>query len=135
MYFYGTMEENYNVLGTKLIPCSLDPLTGFYRDGNCRTGPGDTGTHVVCAVMTEEFLQFTRSRGNDLSTPMPYFNFPGLRPGDSWCLCASRWKEAYREGKAPPAILEATHRKALEILEFEWLLEHKYTPEDTLGNP
>lgn len=119
-----------NVLGSKLIPCSRDPLTGFYRDGLCRTGPGDAGIHVVCAMMTEEFLNFTRSRGNDLSSPMPYFNFPGLKPGDSWCLCARRWKEAYEAGVAPPVILEATHEKVLEILTFEWLLEYKHTVGD-----
>ena len=121
------MESARNVLGSALKACCFKPLTGFYRDGYCRTGPGDTGSHVVCAIMTEEFLKFTRSRGNDLSTPLPYFNFPGLRPGDQWCLCASRWREAYLAGVAPPVILEATHKKALDILEFEWLLEHKFT--------
>lgn len=102
-------------------------MTGFYRDGKCRTGPGDTGSHVVCAIMTSEFLEFTRSRGNDLSTPMPYFNFPGLNPGDRWCLCASRWKEAYKAGVAPPVILEATHEKVLDFVPFEALLEYKHT--------
>ncbi|MBC2838565.1 DUF2237 family protein [Robiginitalea sp. SC105] len=124
------METNRNVLGGELIPCSLEPVTGFYRNGLCSTGPGDSGSHVVCAIMTEEFLRFTKSRGNDLSSPMPYFNFPGLKPGDSWCLCATRWKEAYEEGVAPPVILEATHQKALEFLEFSWLLEYKHTPQD-----
>ena len=124
------MESPRNVLGGALKACCFEPLTGFYRDGYCRTGPGDTGSHVVCAIMTEEFLTFTRSRGNDLSTPLPYFNFPGLRPGDQWCLCASRWREAYRAGVAPPVILEATHKKTLDILEFEWLLEHKFTEEE-----
>ena len=123
------MNTESNILGGRLIPCCYEPLTGFYRDGHCRTGPGDTGTHVVCAIMTEEFLRFTRSRGNDLSTPLPYFNFPGLKPGDRWCLCASRWREAYRQGVAPPVILEATHQKALEMLEFEWLLDHKFSDE------
>ncbi len=116
-----------NVLKGSLQECSCDPMTGFYRDGKCRTGPGDTGSHVVCAIMTKEFLEFTRSRGNDLSTPMPYFNFPGLKPGDRWCLCASRWKEAYRAGVAPPVILEATHEKVLDFLSFEALLECKHT--------
>lgn len=102
-------------------------MTGFYRDGKCRTGPGDTGSHVVCAIMTQEFLDFTRSRGNDLSTPMPYFNFPGLKAGDRWCLCASRWKEAYKAGMAPPVVLEATHEKVLEFVDFAALLEHKHT--------
>ncbi len=123
------MNASRNVLGGSLRACCFEPLTGFYRDGYCRTGPGDSGSHVVCAIMTEDFLGFTRSRGNDLSTPLPYFNFPGLKPGDRWCLCASRWREAYHAGVAPPVILEATHQKALEILEFEWLLEYKYTEE------
>jgi uncharacterized protein (DUF2237 family) len=121
------MGSERNVIGGRLKACCFEPRTGFYRDGLCRTGPEDTGTHVVCAVMTEEFLRFTRSRGNDLSTPLPYFNFPGLKPGDRWCLCASRWREAYKEGVAPPVILEATHEKAIEMLEFEWLLEYKHS--------
>ncbi len=121
------MDKDKNVLGSPLVACCHEPLTGFYRDGSCRTGPDDTGTHVVCAIMTTEFLQFTRTRGNDLSTPMPYYNFPGLKPGDRWCLCASRWREAYEHGFAPPVILEATHEKALEMLKFEWLLEHKHS--------
>ncbi len=123
------MDEDLNVLGGELQSCCAQPLTGFYRDGQCRTGPEDTGTHVVCAIMTEEFLSFTRSKGNDLSTPIPYYNFPGLKSGDRWCLCVSRWRQAYLEGLAPPVVLEATHKKALEIVPFEWLLEHKYTHE------
>lgn len=118
------MEKN--VLGTTLQPCCFSPMTGFYRDGYCRTGLEDRGTHVVCALMTEEFLKYTKAKGNDLSTPLPHYQFPGLRPGDKWCLCASRWKQAYFDGVAPEVILEATHEKALEIVEFEWLLEHKY---------
>ena len=114
-------------MGGELQGCSLDPVTGFYRDGKCRTGPGDTGSHVVCAIMTEEFLQFSAAKGNDLIRPMPYFNFPGLKPGDRWCLCASRWKEAYVGGTAPLVVLEATHEKVLEFVPFEWLLEHKYS--------
>ena len=121
------MDSPKNVLDGPLKACCFEPLTGFYRDGFCRTGPGDSGSHVVCAIMTEDFLRYTRSRGNDLSTPLPYFNFPGLKPGDQWCLCASRWKEAYQAGVAPLVVLEATHKKALEILQFEWLLEHKFT--------
>lgn len=116
-----------NVLKGALESCCRNPVTGFYRDGYCRTGPADSGSHVVCAIMTREFLEFTRSRGNDLSSPMPYFGFPGLRPGDKWCLCASRWREAYHEGVAPPVILEATHEKVLDFVEFEWLLEHKHS--------
>ncbi|MGB5188670.1 DUF2237 family protein [Robiginitalea sp.] len=123
------MEANLNVLGGGLQPCCAEPLTGFYRDGQCRTGPEDTGTHVVCAIMTEEFLSFTRSKGNDLSTPIPYYNFPGLKSGDRWCLCVSRWRQAYLEGLAPPVVLEATHKKALKTVPFQWLLEHKYTHE------
>jgi uncharacterized protein (DUF2237 family) len=91
----------------------MDPMTGFYRDGTCHTGSEDRGAHVVCAEMTEAFLSYTRAQGNDLSTPMPIYQFPGLKPGDRWCLCASRWKEAYDDGVAPPVILAATHEAAL----------------------
>jgi uncharacterized protein (DUF2237 family) len=115
-----------NVLGTALQACCFDPKTGYYRDGFCKTGDEDIGTHVVCAIMTEEFLRFTKLRGNDLSTPIPWYQFPGLNPGDKWCLCASRWKEAYLEGVVPSVILEATHEKALKYVTFEMLLEHKY---------
>ena len=101
-----------NVLGTDLEPCGYDPVTGFYRNGCCDTGADDAGVHVVCAVMTADFLEFSAARGNDLSTPQP--GFPGLRPGDSWCLCASRWQEAFDAGCAPPVRLEATHIAALE---------------------
>ena len=114
-----------NVLGKELIACSTDPLTGFYRDGFCRTGPLDSGRHVVCAIMTEEFLTFTKSMGNDLSTPIPQYDLPGLRPGDAWCLCALRWKEAYDAGVAPRVKLEATHESVLNFLKFEELLEYK----------
>ena len=110
-----------NVLGTKLEDCSTDPMTGYFRDGCCRTDASDRGTHTVCAVMTEEFLEFTRSRGNDLSTPIPQFRFPGLKPGDRWCLCASRWFEAWHAGKAPHVILEATHKKTLDLVPLEIL--------------
>ncbi|MDT0538850.1 DUF2237 domain-containing protein [Croceitalea sp. P059] len=119
--------DDKNVLGTDLKPCCYQPKTGFYRDGFCRTGPEDVGTHVVCAIMTEEFLVYTKAQGNDLSTPIPMYQFPGLKPGDKWCLCASRWKQAYKAGKAPEVDLEATHEKALEIVDFEMLLEHKYS--------
>ena len=118
-----------NVLGTELKACCFEPKTGYYRDGYCKTGAEDTGTHVVCAIMTDEFLRFTRNLGNDLITPLPYFQFPGLKAGDKWCLCVSRWKEAFIEGLAPPVILESTHAKALDYVSFESLLEHKYTPE------
>ena len=114
-----------NVLGSPLQSCCLTPKTGYYRDGFCKTGTDDTGKHVVCAIMTEEFLQFSKSKGNDLTTPKPYFQFPGLKAGDKWCLCVSRWREAYLEGVAPPVILEATHEKALQYVSFESLLELK----------
>lgn len=103
------------------MPCSIDPLTGFYRDGCCNTGPEDLGRHVVCAEMTEEFLEFSRSVGNDLSTPMPMFGFEGLEPGDRWCLCASRWLEAHRAGMAPKVILASTHEAALEVCDLQAL--------------
>ncbi len=108
-----------NVLGKTLKVCCTDPMTGFYRNGSCQTGPDDYGTHVVCAEMTEEFLEFTRSMGNDLSTPNPMYRFPGLKAGDRWCLCALRWKEAHEAGKAPKVLLESTHEKALQFIELE----------------
>lgn len=111
-----------NVLNAELQTCCTSPMTGFYRNGVCETGPQDTGTHVVCAQVTEEFLRFTRSQGNDLSTPR--FNFPGLKEGDRWCLCVSRWKEALDAGVAPPIILAATHEAALEFVSLEDLKQH-----------
>ena len=105
-----------NIIGTDLQLCCTDPMTGFFRDGYCNTSRMDHGTHVVCAIVTEEFLAFTKSKGNDLSTPHPEYQFPGLKPGDCWCLCALRWKEAYETGVAPPIKPEATHAKALEII-------------------
>ena len=105
-----------NVLGEPLQSCCTDPMTGFYRDGLCRTGAGDVGAHVVCAEMTAEFLDFTKARGNDLSTPAPMYQFPGLKPGDRWCLCASRWKEAFDAGVAPSVVLASTHASALEYV-------------------
>ena len=118
------MEAGLNVLGEPLEPCSFDPLTGFHRDGSCRTGGADVGVHGVCAVMTEEFLAFSRSAGNDLSTPAPGWGFPGLVPGDRWCLCAPRWPEALAAGAAPPIVLEATHVAALEFASRDDLLAH-----------
>ena len=112
-------REQSNVLGGPLEPCGMDPMTGFMRDGHCRLGPGDRGIHTVCAVMTAEFLEFSREVGNDLSTPRPEFHFPGLVPGDRWCLCAGRWKEALEAGCAPPVILEATHLATLEFVDRE----------------
>ncbi len=118
------MTEASNVLGSKLEICCTSPMTGFYRDGKCSTGAGDMGAHVVCAQMTKEFLAFTKSRGNDLSTPMPMFNFPGLKPGDRWCLCASRWQEALEAGVAPPVVLTSTHASALEYVSLADLQQH-----------
>ncbi|MEM6553790.1 MAG: DUF2237 domain-containing protein [Planctomycetota bacterium] len=113
-----------NVLGSDLLPCSTDPLTGFYRDGCCNTGTGDAGVHVVCAQVTAEFLEFSQSRGNDLSTPRPEYRFPGLKPGDRWCLCAKRWQEALDAGVAPQVHLEATHTAALEFVDLSDLQQH-----------
>lgn len=113
-----------NVLGGPLACCCERPRTGFYRDGYCHTGPQDVGSHTVCAQMTQEFLRFTRSRGNDLSTPRPEFQFPGLKPGDRWCLCAARWKEALDAGCAPPVVLTACHERALEVVTLEQLRAH-----------
>jgi uncharacterized protein (DUF2237 family) len=113
-----------NVLGTRLEPCGFDPLTGFYRDGCCSTGADDHGVHVVCARMTEEFLRFSATAGNDLSTPVPEHGFPGLHPGDRWCLCAARWQEAYDAGVAPPVYLESTHIQALEWCSRDALHAH-----------
>lgn len=111
-----------NILGTELQACCFNPMTGFFRDGYCKTNNMDSGTHVVCAIMTDEFLAFTKARGNDLSTPKPQYRFPGLKKGDGWCLCALRWKEAYVAGCAPPIKPEATHEKALKIISKEVLL-------------
>ncbi len=116
-----------NVFGDPLKPCCNSPMTGFYRDGSCRTGPGDTGVHTVCAQMTEEFLTFSKSRGNDLSTPVPEFHFPGLVEGDCWCLCAPRWREAYDAGMAPMVRLEACHISTLEFATLEELQEYALT--------
>jgi uncharacterized protein (DUF2237 family) len=113
-----------NVLGTPLAACSFDPITGYIRDGCCNTNAQDKGTHVVCAQVTAEFLAFSRSRGNDLMTPRPESRFAGLRPGDRWCLCAFRWREALEAGLAPPVHLDATHAKASEILTLKHLQEH-----------
>ena len=117
-------EPQKNLLGLPLVPCSMQPRTGFFRTGCCETGPEDRGAHVVCVVTTEAFLTFSRQRGNDLSTPHPEHGFPGLRPGDRWCLCASRWKEALDAGVAPPVVLASTHEAALRHVTREQLLEH-----------
>ena len=113
-----------NVLGGVLLACSYAPLTGFFRDGCCRTGADDLGTHVVCARVTAEFLQFSLERGNDLMTPRPEYRFAGLKPGDRWCLCALRWVEALEAGVAPPVVLEATHDRVLEMVDLDVLRKH-----------
>jgi uncharacterized protein (DUF2237 family) len=113
-----------NVLGEPLAPCSLDPVTGFYRDGCCNTDYDDTGIHTVCVRVTAKFLAFSKQRGNDLSTPMPEFGFPGLKPGDQWCLCAGRWKEALDADAAPSVVLAATHEETLAIVALDDLKRH-----------
>ena len=118
------LAQSVNVFGQKLSLCCNSPNTGFYRDGFCNTGSSDIGTHVVCAEMTQEFLEFSRSRGNDLTTPNKAYSFPGLIPGDKWCLCVLRWKEAYEAGMAPKVYLEATHDKALKYVTIKQLIEH-----------
>jgi uncharacterized protein (DUF2237 family) len=118
------MATARNVLGEPLETCGDEPVTGFFRDGCCNTGPQDVGAHVVCARMTAEFLAFSRVRGNDLSTPRPEFGFPGLQPGDRWCLCAARWQEAFEAGVAPRVALRATHERALQIIGLEDLKRH-----------
>lgn len=118
------MSKAMNVLGTELQNCSTDPLTGFYRNGCCETGPEDAGLHLVCVVMSESFLRFSRAAGNDLSTPMPAMGFDGLKPGDRWCLCVERWVQAHQAGAAPQVCLEATHISALEFVDLARLQEH-----------
>lgn len=113
-----------NVLGTPLQPCGTDPMTGWFRDGCCRADPGDRGLHTVCVVVTAEFLEFSRAEGNDLSTPRPQYAFPGLLPGDRWCLCATRWRDAYAAGMAPQVVLEATHLNTLGVVTLDQLREH-----------
>ena len=115
-----------NVLGGPLLACSYDPLTGFFRDGCCETGVDDVGSHTVCARVTADFLAFSRSRGNDLSTPRPEYRFKGLVEGDRWCLCAARWLEAFEAGMAPPVVLESTHEMALRIVPLQALLAHAW---------
>jgi uncharacterized protein (DUF2237 family) len=120
----NAMDTDRNVLGGPLACCCLEPLTGFYRDGHCRTGVADVGSHVICAQVTDAFLQFSRTRGNDLITPRPELRFPGLRAGDQWCLCAVRWREALEAGVAPPVRLDATHERALDFVTREQLQAH-----------
>ena len=115
-----------NVMGGELVPCGFDPLTGFFRNGCCETGPHDVGLHTVCAVMTADFLAFSKAAGNDLSTPMPDYGFAGLKPGDRWCLCAPRWKEALDAGAAPEIVLESTHEETLAIVPLGVLKDHAF---------
>ncbi len=125
------MNRGKNVLGEELQSCSTDPMTGWFRDGCCATGQGDMGMHVICCRVTEEFLEYSKATGNDLSTPMPEFKFPGLQPGDQWCVCAARWKDAYDAGKACGVVLAATHISILEFASLEELQEHAVDPVDS----
>ena len=132
----GGMSEvssGFNVLGGPVQSCSTDPITGYFRDGCCQTGPDDVGSHTVCAIVTAEFLEFSKMEGNDLSTPRPQGRFPGLRPGDGWCVCASRWLDAYEAGKACPVVLGSTHERALDIVPLEALRRHAVDP-DTVAD-
>lgn len=118
------LDEPINVLGEKLAECGEDPVTGFFRDNKCNTNKQDVGSHTVCVEITKEFLEYSRFRGNDLSTAIPEFGFPGLKPGDNWCLCAARWLEAYQHGMAPRVHLMKTHKKALEVIPIEYLKKY-----------
>lgn len=115
-----------NVLGTELVPCSYDPLTGYFRDGCCNTDESDLGSHLICVRVTQSFLEFSSARGNDLTTPRPQYRFAGLKAGDRWCLCANRWREALEAGAAPPVIMESTHWKALEFVTLAQLEKHRF---------
>ncbi len=126
------MDGDRNVLGGELEPCGTDPLTGFYRDGCCSTGPDDLGSHTVCAVVSAEFLAHQQRVGNDLSTPRPEYRFAGLRPGDRWCVCAARWLQAYEDGVAAPVVLASTHERALELVPAAALRAHAV---DVPGDP
>ena len=121
-----TTTTSLNVLGTPLVPCSYDPLTGYFRDGCCETDESDTGSHLVCARVTQAFLDFSLARGNDLITPRPQWRFSGLRAGDRWCLCVNRWKEALDAGVAPPVVLESTHQNATRLVALEVLRAHAF---------
>lgn len=118
--------ESINVFGEPMMACSETPVTGYFRDGCCNTDASDQGVHTVCVIMTQEFLTFSRSVGNDLSTPRPQWSFSGLKPGDRWCLCAARFKEAYDNGCAPKVVLEATHQRTLSLVAFDQLIEHAF---------
>lgn len=120
------MEQQYNIFGQPLIACSNKPLTGYFRDGCCNTDATDQGVHTVCIIATEEFLTFSKMIGNDLSTPMPEWSFPGVKAGDKWCLCAERFKQAHENNAAPKVLLEATNEKTLDILAMDVLVAHAY---------
>ena len=122
-----------NVLGGQLLACSYDPVTGYFRDGCCNTDSTDRGNHTICVRVTGQFLDFSRAQGNDLATPMPEYRFAGLKPGDRWCICASRWYEALEAGMAPPVVLEATHERALRVVPLEVLMEYAWEPGATRG--
>ena len=122
-------DEDVNVVGGELLPCSTDPMTGFYREGCCSTGPDDVGSHTVCVVLNEQFLEFSQAAGNDLSTPRPEWGFDGLKPGDRWCLCASRWLDAYEANCAPEVVLGATHERALDVIPIEALTARAVAPD------
>lgn len=128
IYYIRFMEKN--IFDEPLETCCTGPMTGYFRDGLCRTVSQDTGTHTVCAVMTDEFLIFSAVKGNDLITPIPYYQFPGLKAGDKWCLCVTRWLQAERSGKAPKLILEATHEKTLDFVPLALLVKHAFRAED-----
>ena len=125
--------DERNVLGGPLEPCGTDPVTGFYRDGSCTSGPEDLGSHTVCAVVSAEFLGLQRELGNDLITPRPEYGFPGLRAGDRWCVVAVRWRQAYEAGAAAPVVLAATHERATDVVPVAWLREHAVDVPDDLG--
>ncbi len=128
-------DEDVNVVGGELLPCGLEPVTGFFRDGCCATGPEDVGSHTVCTIVTEEFLAFSLRAGNDLTTPRPEWGFPGLVAGDRWCVCAERWLEAHRAGVAPPVVLGATHARALEVVPIELLTAAAAEPPRGVESP
>jgi uncharacterized protein (DUF2237 family) len=128
-------DSDFNVVGGTLLSCSSDPVTGFYRDGCCATGPDDVGSHTVCCITSAEFLEFSLRAGNDLSTPRPEWGFAGLAPGDRWCVCAERWLEAHRAGCAPPVVLGATHVRALEIVPIEVLSAYAHQAADAAQQP
>lgn len=128
-----SVSDERNVLGGELVPCGIDPMTGFYRDGCCSTGPDDRGSHTICAVVTAEFLEHQRSIGNDLSTPMPAYRFPGLKPGDRWCVTARNWLRAHEDGAAAFVVLAATHERALDIVPADALREHAVDVPDDAG--